>query len=387
MRRLALLIAFASISLFANADERALQRSFVEAARHLQAGDPARAESILRGMLEATDSPRVKLELARALYVQGKYGEAKALFREVSMQAQTPWRVRDNIEHFVRAIEERTGYLKLGATIISDSNPRNLAAQREFSIGDLRVTPTEAPKKVYGLRYSARGWLPLSESSGLSGYLAAAYNDYEGEELDRLTLDLGVVRPLTSSGRLRGKLGVESGTFGGKRLYSFPYVGLDSVLAQTEAWRLTAEMKAGKVSFPDFAYLDATYASSAFSASRAVSSSGSVSLSGSLERSSAAERPYTYDGWELGPGVNWFWLDSAFLLGVRASVGERRYAAADPLFGLRRRDAKVRLELTLGNKRWRWRHRYVSLLASLEQSDSNIGFYDYRKTNFSAVIE
>ena len=68
--------------------------------------------------------------------------------------------VVDNVQHFVQQLEERTGYLKFGVTLISDSNPRNLAAQKEFAIGDLRVTPTEAPKKLYGLRYSARAWMP-----------------------------------------------------------------------------------------------------------------------------------------------------------------------------------------------------------------------------------
>src|SRR5687768_17727444 len=123
----------------ANADE--LQRAFVEGMQQLEGGDAAGAEVIFRGMLQDTDSARVKLELARALYVQGKLDEAKALFREVSFQSDTPWRVRDNIAHFVRNIEERTGYLKLGVTMISDSNPRNLAEQKEFAIGGLQVTP------------------------------------------------------------------------------------------------------------------------------------------------------------------------------------------------------------------------------------------------------
>ena len=167
---------------------------------------------MLRDLLGYTGAPRVKLELARTLYLQGKYAEAKKLFNEVSTQSDTPWRVVDNVQHFVQQIEERAGYLKFGLTTIADSNPRNLAAQKEFAIGDLRVTPTEAPKKVYGLRYSMRAWKPVTELGG-GGYITASYNDYPGQDLDCLTADAGIAKNLNDSGSIRGKAGVELGTF------------------------------------------------------------------------------------------------------------------------------------------------------------------------------
>jgi hypothetical protein len=380
-------VLLAATPLLAQVSEQALQRAFAHGVEAMAAGKAAKAERIFRAMLEHTDSPRVRLELARALYALGKYAEAKALFREVSRRSDTPWRVRDNIEHFVRVIEEKTGYLKLGVTFISDSNPRSIAAQKEFSIGDLRLTPTEAPKKEYGLRYSARGWLPLSETSRLSGYLAASYNDYTGEGLDRLTLDFGGVRPLSDSGWLRGKLGMEAGTAGGQRLYHFPYVGLDAVLGESEQSRLTGEVKAGKVSFADFDHLDADYGSAALSLSRIITAVATVSLGGSVERSSARERPYSYYGVEVGPGISTFWPASAYLVGGRVAVGARKYGAEDPFFGERRSDRRTRLEATLGNKRWRWGDSNLMLVASLERNDSNVEFYSYRKANLSVVVE
>jgi len=388
MRRIVLILAFlAATQALAQVSEAALERAFLHGVQALEAGEAAMAERIFRAMLGQTDSARVRLELARSLYAQGKYAEAKALFREVSRRADTPWRVRDNIEHFVRAIEEKAGALKLGVTFISDSNPRSIPAQKEFSIGDLRLTPTEAPKKAYGLRYSARGWLPLSEAGRLSGYLAASYNDYPGEDLDRLTLDFGAVRPLTDSRWLRGRLGMEAGTAGGQRLYHFPYAGLDAVLGESERSRLTGEVKAGKVSFADFDYLDADYGSAALSLSRIVTPSATLSLGGSLEVSSARERPYSYYGFEVGPGLSTFWPASTYLLGGRLALGARKYGAEDPFFGERRSDTRTRLEASVGNKRWRWRDSSLTLVASLERNDSSIGFYSYRKANVSVVVE
>ncbi len=391
MRRLVLTLLLAATAAagpaLAQSKDEAMQRAFVEAMQQLRAGHLDEAERILRGMLEHTHSPRVKLELARVLYLEGKDARAKALFKEVSMQSDTPWRVRDNIAPFVRSIEERSGYLKLGVTIVSDSNPRNLAAQEEFTIGNFRVMPTEAPQKMTGLRYSVQGWLPAHGASRTGGYLNASFADYPGRQLDRITADFGLLRNLSASGRTRGKAGVELGTLGGKRLYHFPYLGLDSVLRQTETYRIAGEVKLGKVNFADYGYLDANYLSASASVRKAVSQTAALSLSVTLEHSQARERAYSYAGWQLGPGIDLFWAKSLYLLGARAALGSRRYKAVDPLFGQQRRDTTQRLEATVSNKRWRWRDNRISLVASIERNHSNIGFYSYRKFNLSVAIE
>jgi hypothetical protein len=269
---------------------------------------------------------------------------------------------------------------------VSDTNPRSLAAQREFSIGGLRVTPTEAPKKETGLRVSARGWIP-SASLGAASYVTASYTDFPGQDIDRLTVDGGVVKNLTESGRVRAKAGLEFGTFGGHELYRYPYVGVDAVVWQADGWRLTGEARTGKARFPDYAYLDATQSSAAMSVRHLASQNATLSLGGMVERSSAREEPYSYYGWEIGPGIDTFWPGSAFLVGARVTVGARKYEAPDPLFGVRRADTRTRLEATVGNKAWRWRSSYLSLVGSLERNRSNIEYYSYNKANASIVIE
>ena len=385
MIRLVFLLLFLGTSA-ARADEDALQRAFAEGMQAQQAGELSRAESIFRRMLESTDSPRVRLELARTLFLQGEYGESKRLFKQVSLQSDTPWRVRDNIALFVREIEERTGYLKLGITVVSDSNPGNLARQKEFSIGDLQVTPTEAPKKMTGMRYLAQGWLPVRAIES-GGYLSVAYVDYPEQDFDRLTVDAGLVRNLTQSGRVRGKAGLEFGTQGGNGLYRYPYIGLDTLLAQSESSRLAAELRLGRVLFPDFDYLDATYRSAALSARHEMSHAVAGTLRAMLEGSRAEEKPYSYYGWDLGPGISTFWPEYTFLVGASVSVGARKYAEVDPVFGQRREDERARAEVTVGNKKWRWRDNYIALVASVEETRSNIGFYSYRKSNVSLVVE
>ncbi len=137
----------------------------------------------------------------------------------------------------------------------------------------------------------------------------------------------------------------------------------------------------------DFDYLNATYRSGALSLRRELSQSVAGTVRAAVEGSRAAEQPYTYYGWDLAPGISTFWPETTFLLGATLSFGRRKYAEADPLFGRRREDEKTRVEVTVGNKKWRWRDSYVALVASLEENRSNIGFFDYQKTNLSVVIE
>lgn len=388
MRRraaVALLAALHGAPALAQWSEEALQRAFVAGMQQLEAGNAAEAEQTFRDLAGRVPSARVKLELARALYAQGKLDEAKALFKEVSVHSDTPWRVRDNIGHYVAAIEERTGYLKWGATVVSDTNPKSIAAQKEFAIGDIVVTPDEAPEKMVGARYTVQGWKPLSATTGVYG--AASYTDFPNRNADRFIVDGGAVRSLVDSGRVRGKAGLELGTFADKLLYTYPYLGVDAVLHEDALNRLAGEAKAGPVRFPDFHYLDAVNVTAALTASRTLSPTAAASARIALEHSDAAERPYSYGGVDGGLGLNVLLPQSAFYLGANASVGARDYAVADPVFGQVRKDRKARAELKLGNKNWRWGDKAVALVASLEKNDSSIGFYSYRKTSVSILVE
>ena len=69
-------------------------------------GDYEGAARIFRALAQKTDSPRIRLELARALFFLRQYEESRTLFREVALEPELPWRVRDNIEGFLRAIDD-----------------------------------------------------------------------------------------------------------------------------------------------------------------------------------------------------------------------------------------------------------------------------------------
>jgi len=391
MRRLAIALALAASTVvlpaFAQSQDDATQRTFIEAMQQLDSGKLDEAERLLRELLKATRSPRVKLELARTLFLKGQYKEAKKLFEEVATRLDTPWRVRDNIANFVRQIDERTGYFKFGVTTVSDSNPRNLAARKEMTVGGFRVTPTEAPKKVMGQKYSVRGWKPIGDSYRDGVFVNASYTDFSGGDIDRITADFGGIRDLSDTGRVRGKAGMEFGTMGGKLLYRLPYVGMDTVVTEGEGQRVAADLKVGKVDVVGADHLDAYYVNAGGSARKSLTENTVLSMSGHLEHSEARERPYTYTGWEIGPAVDKFWPSSTFVTGAGLSFGQKRYAATDPMFGERREDTRAMVVVSISNKRWRVGNSTVTVMATYERNHSNIEFYSYRKFGLSVAVE
>ncbi len=389
--RFALLTAIAllSRSALAKAPDPEIQRTFVEGGRLLQAGEYAEAERIFRALLQETKSPRIKLELARTLFYEKRYREARALFKEVLLEPDIPWQVRDNVDTFIRQIDNIIGYVKGAVSVVSDTNPENITSQREFTIGGIRLTfqPPAENKKVTGVRYLVDAFQPVWQEGRLSAYLTGAYIDYPAQSLDRLTMDMGLTKGLDEAGRAALKGGVEWGTFAGKALYSFPYVAWLELLSQSSTYRITSQVKAGRVTYPYYTYLDGNYLSVTASGIRAMSATTAASLGVTAEGSSAREKPYSYTGLSVAPGFVWLLSEPALLIKANASYGDRRYAAIDPLFGVERDDAKTWAEVTIRSKAWRLFNFTPVLLLSVEKNRSNIDYYSYRKVNFSIGFE
>src|SRR5687767_5534568 len=366
-----------------------LQRAFIEGVRLFEAGDAQEAARVFRAILQRTHSPRVKLELARALFVLKEYKESRVLFREVQLEPDVPWQVRDNVDAFIDRIDDIIGYVRFAFSVVSDSNPRNITSQRDFTVGGVRLTfePPQDNERVTGMLYGVRAHQPLLPEHRFSAYFTGTYLDYPTAELDRLTIDGGLVKEL--SGRLapRIRAGIEAGTFGDRRLYHFPYLGYLQPLYRAPTRQIQADFKLGPVTYPYYSYLDSDYASATISGVQALSQTLLGSLGVSLEDSSARERPYSYYGYTLAPGFAWLITQPALLVRAELALGERRYEDIDPLFGEKRVDRRTRLDVSVRSKQWRFMNFTPVLILSIDRTRSTLPFYSYEKANISIAME
>lgn len=365
-----------------------IQRSFVEGVRLLQAGDYEAAARIFEQLVRQTNSPRVKLELARTLFHLQRYAESRALFKEVQFEPDVPWQVRDNIDRFMHDIDNVLGYVRFAVSLVSDSNPRNITSQRDFTIGGVRVSfePPEDNKRVTGLNYGIQAYQPLAREQRVSGYFTGSYLDYPSSSLDRLTVDAGLAKEVGSAGA-RFRAGMEAGTFGDRALYNFPYLAYLHPLSRSATHVVHGEVKGGRVNFPHYNHLDASYGSATLSTFQAFSPTLALSLAGTAEDSRAREEPYSYYGLTLAPGMSWLIPGPALLIKAEFVYSERRYRGADPLFGDERVDRRTRLDISVRSKQWRWRNLTPALIMWSDRTRSNISFYSYEKLNFAVALE
>ncbi|HMM46395.1 MAG TPA: porin family protein [Thiobacillaceae bacterium] len=365
------------------------QARFLEGVEALHAGNPMRAATIFEPLLAETGSPRVKLELARALFLLGQYERSERLFREVLAQPDLPWRVGENIRAYLDEIDMATGYVRFSLGIVSDSNPRNFTSSREVMIGGqtLTVVPPEDNRSVHGVRLSVRGYRPLDEQHRTTAFFTASYSDFPARTFDRLTGDAGVAQTVPGVRWLKAKAGFEGSRLGGETLYRFPYVGALAAMAPSDGYRLLGEFKFGRLQVPEMPYLDAHNLFLIGKLAHPPAFGLAFSNEVTLERSETRESPYSYRGGGLGGTVVWpsaAW-DARFTL--YGSVGLRRYDAIDPIFGDRRSDTRYVASLDLLRPSLRIRGYRPQIGVVYEKTDSTLDFYSFSKLGLRFQLE
>ena len=365
------------------------QARFLLGVEALHAGNPMRAAAIFEPLLAETGSPRVRLELARALYLLQNYERAEQLFREVLARPDLPWRVGENIRVYLDEIDMATGFVKFSVGVVSDSNPRNFTNSREVMIGGqtLTVVPPEDNRQVTGVRLSVRGYRPLDKRRQTTAFFTAAYADFPGATFDRLSGDVGLAQAVPGLSWLKAKAGFEGARLDGRTLYRFPYVGALAAMAPSDGYRLLGELKLGRLQVPQMPHLDSNNLFLVGKLSYPPALGLAFSNEATLERADASEAAYSYRGGSLGGTVVWpsDTLDTRFTL--YGSAGVRRYDGVDPLFGNRRQDTRYTASLDLLRPSLRIRGYQPQIGIVYERTDSTLDFFSFSKLGLRFQLE
>ncbi len=367
----------------------AYQARFLSGVEALRAGNPMRAATIFEQLLAETGSPRVKLELARALFLMEQYERSEQLFREVLALPGLPWRVGENIRAYLDEIDMATGYVRFSVGLVSDSNPRNFTNSREVFIGGqvLTVVPPEDNRQVYGARLSVRGYRPLDEKRRTTAFFTASYSDFPAYTFDRLTGDVGLAQAIPGAPWLKAKAGFEGARLDGHTLYRFPYVGALAAMAPSEGYRLQGELKFGRLQVPQMPYLDSHNLFLIGKLAYPPALGLALSNEATLEQAETKEAAYSYRGGSLGATVVWpsDTLDTRFTL--YGSAGIRNYEAMDPFFGDRRRDNRYVVSLDLLRPSLRIQGYRPQIGVVYEKTVSTLDFYSFNKLGLRFQLE
>ena len=348
-----------------------------------QQGNYPSAIKIFSALAKEAPSPRIQLELARALFLDRRYQESAEVFNAILNQPDIPWTVQENIREYLAAIDAALGYFRFGLSLVSDSNPRNFTDSQQIRIAGqpLRVVEPEDNKEVRGVRYTVNAARVLTRRGLLTGYLNASYSDFPNSQFDRWDADLGLFLAFRTLPKFKLRAGLEESFYGGDHLYEFPYLGFIYTPDPVFRFRTNSELKVGQLRVPDAGQYDATNLSYTMTTARPFTEAVRVSGDLYLEKSVADEKAYSYYGGMLGLGLN-FALFRDWGFKPYASIGRRIYEADDPFFGDTRRDTKITAGMKLNKDSFKIFGYVPEVELRYDETRSNLDFYSFDKVVF-----
>lgn len=198
-----------------------LQRRFLEALAQIESGHPAEGAAALESLYSQTPTPRLRLELARALMLARKWRQARILFVE-AFKDDPPPIVKSNILTFLNTIDRQQGRLTLTASIARYGNP--LQQPGSYTLNFTGIELTFDPDKTYRNLWGANvgGAYTKEFHSGWQVSANASYRNLPHDLADRFVGDVSLSRML---GRTPFEVKVGVTRLGQKRQsFSLPYI-------------------------------------------------------------------------------------------------------------------------------------------------------------------
>lgn len=374
-----------------------MQSRFDQALNDIRSGQPTAAVPILQRIL--ADQPtlvRVRLELARALYLNRDFGRSRKQFMLALSAPGVPRAVKRNILRFLRAIDQHSGFS--ASLSFSLAPPAQGGRQYDTNVVYLnvvngavlpfRLERAKPPATTFQAQISARQQWRLGRGPGRSratAYLRggawvqlAPDSSFNESVLDlapgyalswrRTTLALEQVNTALTSGnqlsetRVGGRIAVERRNASGGAL----------VWSLSDAW---AQSQATPQS-------SGTLMDASLGLQQSLHGSGAVALTLGYEarRTRRADFGYRQISLKLARHFEWRngWTLDASLYGL-----VYRQDAVTPGFLARRNETEVGADLRLSRAGWLLLNRYAPFIQIGEtRHNSNIRAYAYNQLRF-----
>jgi hypothetical protein len=368
-------IALCSAARAATVDPNKANALFEDAMAKVRDGQFAVAVVEYRQLLREVPTPRIKLELARALYLAGKYRNSLSLFKEIYLNSRTPQIVRRNILPFMEGAEVRLLRVRYGISVVTDSNPSQVAEGGTifFNGYPYEYQPPAPKKPAYGIQ----PWVSV-EKLWNNGFLTKFYGSarlFKNSALDAGNLQASIAKQIPAVPGLfvQASIAVQA-----KKDDSY-------YLPSIEAWKRFRLSRATSVGMGDeIGYMFAEnndisgmyYRPYAFG-SWALMPNATVFSRISVEYLNSRNNYYTYYAPKITVGMDF--RVKHFELTPELTVTRTAFTQYDSFWGLTRRDTTIRPEITISNDLLEWDGIRPELSFFYERRNSNVDIYDYNQ--------
>ena len=356
--------------------EEANRRDFAAGVAAMFAGHYDEAAGLFRELSRRTNAPRVKLELARSLFLAGHYREAKLIFNGIYYSAGLPYQVRRAINVYLERIDRKIGFIVPTFGLTVDSNPTRATSTMDYVLFGSPVVLNQRPHgRAIGVQYGLSGRMPLNASSSLSVVGAISGTKYPESPNSFASANAGV-----SFDDAQGKHTLETGVQYLRREHSdtliSPYLTGTYRLGGTKQSQTDVGVLASYSTFESNCYLNGPLTQ--ISVQHGAEVQKQTTLVTAAHVSAIRTRDSRYN--QLEGGLSASVYHSLASLGVdvivKGQVGRRAFSGVDPLFGGIRRDTDYQGDIKLVRTS-PIRRLFPSVGLRYERRDSTLPFYAY----------
>ncbi|MBN1006995.1 surface lipoprotein assembly modifier [Amphritea pacifica] len=363
-----------------------LQSLFVMGGIALQQGDYPLAAIIFREILKQEYSPRVELELARALFLAGEFSASREVFNSALDSGGLPWPVKQKIYLYLQEIDNAVGFVDFSIALISDNNPTNFTSKKEVNILGQTQSVNKPPENrvSQGLNYKLLGGVPISSNLLTQAYATLSVRDFEQNILDSYTLDTGIRYTPAEKRNVLLSAGVENHWNSQSGNYRYPYASVKYSPKITDQFSQVIEYSIGRLDFEKADHLDTTLQTVAGNLIVPIGEKSRFLGGLTLTHSHAREKPYSYQSAALSAAVEI--PVNAWNVEVGGRYTKADYGDTDPLFNQTRNDKKTVWHINLLNREIDWKGLTPMIGISFEQEESSIDYFTYDKVMITAEL-
>ena len=338
------------------------------------------ANELLLNLFNRTKSPRVLLEGARVLYLGGDFDEAEVLFKKILLM-NPPMMVRERVKNYLESISNLKGRIDVSFGLVKDSNPKLITSSRTLIIYGQKFSynPQVDTSSQWGLSYLINGYKNFGSRKewGAGFYVNGA--KFSDQVFNRTSVEEFLTYKFEDIPKLTIKTAAEQYFFSEKLLYNMPSVSLKHTNDGAFGKYWTNEIKAGRISYQDYKYLDGNVRSYITTFGSPISANLILGFELGFDRTTAEDKSFAFKS-RSAAGVATHYLPSIFVKSqLRYSVSKRNYDAVDKFFEVIRSDKRNGIYLNLQKTDWNFFGLSPSLDFGMEKNKSNIDLYSYKR--------
>lgn len=360
------------------------QMRFLSGLVAIAKGDHKRAIRIFRAILiDHPTAMRVRLELARAFFLDGDYANADRQFR-FARAGNPPGEVVANIDAYLYAIRQSKSWsYHATVSLAPDTNLNVGSSSREVTLYGLPFELSDDARRRSGVGFAVDlggEWAPkIGDRSRLRIGLNAQRREYSDSDFDDMTLTAYAGPRFVSQRWDVSLLGTSFSRWYGAKAHSRSVGGrIEGTYYLTPELGLSGSLAAQRLDYQRSPEMSGSLISASLGMIRALTTASAATLKAGVNRQDA--RLSAYSNWSGYGAVGYFRdLPAGFSIYVEPSLSFARYDSALPIFGKPRSDRSISALVTLLNRHIVLSRFTPRIAYTFTKQVSNIPLYSFTR--------